>query len=280
LPQTNQIEHSLEEGKPSEVIFGLNPVRLGKKIELRYIPFSELVITWEVCIGSQELHSEHDIREIRPTTYETPDSLKKLKTLKRENLEALKSSIVKFGLLEPFEVAELPEQLDFFFGKGKFAIIDGQRRYFALRELLRLPSENDERKQRDSLQTDSGQEHIEKAEMQAQEHFENLSVRDYVLIPCLVYPYKTYLQMLRHSIEGKRLSAKPSKEYLEIVEKMRERGIADLVPEDLSNLWEIQKRIDEERQAIKKTLHQIRNAKAEGKHGEDNSQTEDSTLTA
>jgi len=31
---------------------GLKPVQLGKKIELRYIPFSELAIPWDLCVES------------------------------------------------------------------------------------------------------------------------------------------------------------------------------------------------------------------------------------
>jgi len=271
LPQTNQIVHTQRERKPHDTSFGLNPLRLGKKIELRYIPFSELVITWEVCIDSnvEPKHDSGDVKQLKAFPFETLGSSRALKILKQENLEALKSSIVKFGLLKPFEVAELPEKLDFFFGKGKYVVIDGQRRYFAIRELLKLPTEYDERRQRDSLRTHSNYEHIEKAEMQAQEQFENLSIRDFVLIPCLVFPYKTYLQMLRHSTEDKRLSVKPSRELSEIVEKMHKQGIADLTPDDLSNFWEIQKRIEEERQAIEKTLQEIRNARKEGKHNED-----------
>jgi len=269
LPQTNQIAHAQQDRRRRDTSFGLNPIKLGKKMELRYIPFSELVIPWEVGIDSDAEHDGYGAKQLKALTCETPDNARALKTMKRENLEELKSSIVKFGLLKPFEVAELPEQLDFFFGKGKYVIIDGQRRYFAIRELLKLPTEYDERRQRDSLRTHSNYEHVDKAEVQAQEQFENLSTRDFVLIPCLVFPYKTYLQMLRHSTEDKRLSVKPSREFLEILEKMHKEGIADLTPDDLSNLWEIQKRIEEERQAIEKTLQEIRNARKEEKHNED-----------
>ena len=186
-----------------------------------------------------------------------------LKTMKQENLDALRTSIGQFGLLKPFEVAELPEQLDFFFGKGKYVIIDGQRRYFAIRELLRLPTEQDERRRKESLRTRSGNEHIEKAETQAQKQLESLSIRDFVLIPCLVYPYKTYLQMVRHSTEDSRSSEKSSRIFLEIVEKMRQQGIPDLNPDDLSNLWETRNTIVEEQQAIEETLQEIRTMKKE-----------------
>jgi hypothetical protein len=238
------------------------PVKLGKNVKLKYIPFSELAIPWNVCIEAvnpgrngctaKETNTFHNGKifgELR----------KAPKTLKLGDLDALKQSIGKFGLLKPFEVAELPERLDFFYGKGKYVIIDGQRRYFALKELLRLPTEYDEMQLRDSLRTNSTDEQIVKGEMEAQDRFDRLSVRSYVLIPCLVYPYTTFLQMVRHSIESKRFSVKPSKEDLEVAEKMRADGLQDLDSEDLSDLWETRSQIDEERQAIEKRLLQIRN---------------------
>lgn len=247
---------------------GLKPVKLGKKMELQYIPFSELVIPWDVCIESNtepEQGGGGDTKQLGALAYGTitPDSLKTLKTMKQDNLDSLKTSIGQFGLLKPFEVAELPEQLGFFFGKGKYVIIDGQRRCFAMRELLRLPTEQDERRRKESIRTRPGNGYIEKAETQAQEQLEKLSIRDYVLIPCLVYPYKTYLQMLRHSTEGNRVSEKSSKTFLEIVEKMRQQGIPDLNPDDLSNLWETRNTIIEEQQAIEETVQEIRTRKKE-----------------
>jgi len=56
---------------------------------------------------------------------------------------ALKFSLRQFGLLKPFEVAELPKQLhrtrDILEAKQRYVIIDGQRRYFAICEILGLP---------------------------------------------------------------------------------------------------------------------------------------------
>lgn len=246
---------------------GLKPTRLGKKMKLQYVPFSELIIPWDVCVDSNA-EPEQEGADLGRTGAlvlgaMTPDSLKTVKTLKQANLEALKTSIGQFGLLRPFEIAELPEDLGFWFGKGKYVIIDGQRRYFAIRELLRLPSEQDERRQKESIRTVSGNDHVEKAETQAQEHLEKLSIRDYVLVPCLVYPYKTYLQMVRHSTEDSKVSEKSSKVFVEIVDKMRQQGIPDLNPDDLSNVWETRNAILEEQQAIEGTLQEIRNRKLE-----------------
>jgi hypothetical protein len=247
---------------------GLKPVQLGKKIELQYIPFSELVIPWDACVESStdpEQGSGEDTRKLGALALGTiaPESLKTLKAMKQDDLDALKTSIGQFGLLNPLEVAELPEELGFFFGKGKYVVIDGQRRYFAIRELMRLPTEQDERRRKESIRTYAGDNHIEKAETQAQEQLEKLSIRDYVLVPCLVYPYKTYLQMVRHSTEANRVNNKSLKIFLEIVENMHQQGIPDLNPDDLSNLWETRKIITEERQAIEKTLQEIRTRKKE-----------------
>jgi len=242
---------------------GLKPVKLGKKVELQYIPFSKLAIPWDVYVESNtepRQGSGGDAKQRGALAYGkmTPDSLKTLKTMKQDKLDVLKNSIGQFGLLKPLEVAELPEQLGFFFGKGKYVIIDGQRRYFAMRDLIRLPTERDVRRQRESIRTRSGSHQIEKAETQAQEQLEKLSIRDYVLVPCLVYPYKTYLQMVRHSIESNRANGGSAKIFLEIVEKMRQQGIPDLTPDDLTNLWETRNTLIEEQHAIERTLQEIR----------------------
>ncbi len=244
----------------------LKPAKLGKKMELRYVCFSELVIPWDVCVDSNtdpEKCSIGDSKQPGILAYGTitPDNMKTLKTMKQNNLDALKASIGRFGLLKPFEVAELPVQLDYFFGKGKYVIIDGQRRYFAIRELLRIPTEQDERRQRENIRTSHGSDRIGRVEIQAQEQLGKLSIRDYVLIPCLVYPYQTYLQMLRHSTEDDRVSEKSSKILLEIVDNMLQQGFSDLNPDDLTNLWETRNALMEEEQAIKATLQEIRTRK-------------------
>lgn len=241
----------------------LKPIKLGKKIELKYIPFSELAVPWNISVDSAAPnHDNHHSQQIGATTF-TGTRTKGSKgavTLKREDLEALTHSIAQYGLLKPFEVAEMPQRLDFFYGgKGKYLILEGQRRYFAIRELLKLPTEQDEKTQKDHLRTDSRQIHVENAETQAQEQFDKLSIRGYVLVPCLVYPYTTFLQMMRHSIEGKRLSSrKPTKHDIESADKMRSEGLEDINPEDLTELMTTRRKIDEEKQAIQSTLNEIR----------------------
>ena len=257
----------------------LKLTKLGKNIELKYVPFSELAIPWNISIDS--IKPKQDSSNTTPSGVPihgtiTTKSSKTSKTSKRRDLEALKHSIGQYGLLKPFEVAELPERLDYFYGeKTKYLVIDGQRRYFAIRELLRLPTQRSEKARKDSLRTNSGHDQIEKAEAQAQEKFDELSIQDYVLIPCLVYPYKTFLQMLRHSIEDKKFSEKPSKDDVESAEKMHQEGVPDLTPEDLIELWETRSKIEEERQAIEKTLQQIRNRMKEPRIGKDKTKPEE-----
>lgn len=238
------------------------PVKLGKKICLKYIPFSELAIPWNVCPSNSD--SKKSKKVTKKSRFHSKNKVNNeqsrvLKILKNPDFSALKLSIGKFGLLKPFEVAEMQERLDFFYGKGKYLVIDGQRRYFAIRELLNLPTEEDENNQRNSLQTSFLSDCILKAEKQAQNEFERLSIRNYLLIPCIVYPYTTVLQMIRHSIEEKRFGERTPKDNFELVKKMVAEGISDLGSDDLRNLWKIHSQIQEEKKSIEKTLQELRN---------------------
>jgi hypothetical protein len=239
----------------------LKQVKLGKNLELTHIPFSELIIPYAKYADStmQRNNSHHyNQQNVSNDDVTSTEKLRASKNLKRDDLDILKRSIGRFGLLKPFQIAEIPESLVFFYGKGKYFIIDGCKRYLAIRELLKLPTEEEERVRKEGLRTHSGNYAIERAEIQAVEKFANLSIVDYVLIPCLVYPYKTYLQMLRHRIEAKKLGAKPSKDDLKLAAKMRQEGVLDLELEDLSQLWETNRKIENERRAVEKTLQQIR----------------------
>jgi len=154
----------------SEIEMDLGKVRLGKEMELRYISFSELITPWNVCVDAEILNRDKKYAE---ELSNSGNSISKI--LKNSEFKDLKCSIAKFGLLEPFEVAEIHERVDFFYGKGKFLVIDGKRRYLAIRELLKLPTEDEEKKQRNSLRTNCSNEHIMKGEMQAQEKFDSLN---------------------------------------------------------------------------------------------------------
>ena len=78
------------------------------------------------------------------------------------------------------------------------------------------------------------------------------------MIPCIVYPYVTLLQMVRHRIEDKRSSDKPSKIDLELADKMVAEGINDLNSDDLRGLWKMRSRIEEEKKSIEETLQEIK----------------------
>ena len=246
----------------SSVDLELEPIRLGKRIELRYIPFSELAVPWNVCIDAATPRQDNDdFRQANGSSFNQikTNGAKASRKIRSTEIDALKHSIAQFGLLKPFEVAEMHERLDFFYGKGKYLVIDGQRRYFAIRELLKLPTEDAERQQRDSLRTNCDNDNVLNLEIQAQEQFDRLTIRNYVLIPCLVYPYTTLLQMVRHSLEDKRFSERPPKADFELVERMSAQGIIDLHSDDLRELWKTRCRIEEERHSIEKTLEEIRN---------------------
>lgn len=257
----------------------IKPIKLGKKIELKYIPFSELAIPWNICLDTSTSSKQNEDTK-RSHLYNLLErdakNSKAKKILKSNELEHLKHSIAKYGLLKPFEVAEMYERLDFFYGKGKYLVIDGQRRYFAVRELLKLPSEDDEERRKALLRSDSDDQIVSKGEMQAQEVFDNLDVRDQILIPCIVYPYTTLLQMVRHSVEDKRFSEKPEKQDYEIVEKMASQGIGDLKSDDLRELCKVRERIEEERASIEDTLNDIR---ARLKHQQDQIKSEERAIT-
>ncbi|HEX9262325.1 MAG TPA: hypothetical protein VF893_07335, partial [Candidatus Bathyarchaeia archaeon] len=43
----------------SELDPNFEPVKLGKKVELKYIPFSELAIPWNVCVDTSASRQEN-----------------------------------------------------------------------------------------------------------------------------------------------------------------------------------------------------------------------------
>lgn len=256
----------------TDVTSEYEPIKLGKKVELKYIPFAELAIPWNASFDmllskkNEKIAQSHFLN----TEQNNNGNANASRTLNNLNLNALKCSIAQYGLLKPFEVAEMHERLDYFYGKGRYLVMDGQRRYFAVRELLKLPTEDDERKQREGLRTEGQHDSVLEGEIQAQEQFDRLSIRDHVLIPCLVYPYTTLLQMVRHSIEDKKFSEKPSKEELLLADRMGEEGVKDLDPDDLRVLWKTRSLIEEEKRFIEKTLQEIRNsAKKDGRDHKD-----------
>ena len=242
----------------------LKSVQLGKRIDLKYIPFSELAVPWNVVVDTASIKQENDkLNSFNQTNGSTFDQIKAngakaSRKIRKADIDALKYSIAQFGLLKPFEVAEMQERLDFFYGKAKYLVIDGQRRYFALQELLKLPTEHDERRQRGNLRTNTDNENVINLELQGQEQLDKLSIRDYVLVPCIVYPYTTLLQMVRHTIEDKRFSEKSPKADYVLVEQMSAQGIVDLHSDDLRELWNTRRRIEEEKQSIEKTLEEIK----------------------
>jgi hypothetical protein len=171
---------------------------IGADFEVRDIPLDEL-------IDPHDLYS-FTFEGYRDTVNTIPrGNSRPLKTIKTTDLRALQYSIRKYGLLNPPVVVELTgEMLEEYqkrikFGakwmdketagyewmieklKRKYAIVDGQRRYFALMKLIHNTDE--------------------------------------VAIRCLVYPYTTFTQMKRHSVEDNKFSVRPETVYLDVADR-------------------------------------------------------------
>ena len=237
----------------------LEKVKLGKNVEYKHIPLSELTLPSEICLASPREKNGFHLDEPKSSNGGTisTESLRKSMNFKRKDLEILKQSIERYGLLAPFQISEVPEDLGFFYDKRKYFILDGRKRYLAIRELL-FPLEEEEILRKNGLCTNSGNAAVEKVEMQVQERFANLSIWNCALVPCLVYPYKTNLESLRHRMEDGRLNVKPSRNDCKLAEEMRKEGILDLEEENLSQFREISIKIEEAKQALEVTLQEIR----------------------
>jgi hypothetical protein len=83
-------------------------------------------------------------------------------------------------------------------------------------------------------------------------------IAKYVLIPCLVYYYKTFKDMQRHSIEDNKFSVKPSNDYLDSAERMTEEETdSDLRHKELiprANVIAEKRHKEQEKEAKKREL--------------------------
>ena len=50
----------------TDVDFEFESVKIGKKIELKYIPFSELAIPWNVCLDTSKQNKKGNAKSSRP----------------------------------------------------------------------------------------------------------------------------------------------------------------------------------------------------------------------
>ena len=170
-------------------------MKFGKVMCLKWIPFSELIDPFEL-LGYKQY------------TKETVDSInavnsRPLLTIKTTELKALINSIETFGLLNPLSVIK--------FEKG-YGLIDGQRRYFALRKILWRQIE-EYRQANGICKVDDFTGSTEEYEV-----WKKIMLAK-VLIPCIVYGYTTLDEGMRHSIEDNKFSVRPSTIYLDYAER-------------------------------------------------------------
>jgi ParB-like chromosome segregation protein Spo0J len=174
--------------------------------------------------------SEQDYHHAHRKRYSIINS-RPLNNIKSDRLEALEYSIEKYGLLNPLCVAPIPKNLEApnvthryhileykYYSSGACFIIDGQRRYLAIKNMLQLrnpceiENEVDERHQGE-ICTDASMTAWAKEKLKE-------TKEDKVLIPCLIYNYGTTKQMLRHSLEDNYFSIKPESRYLDMAERI------------------------------------------------------------
>ena len=192
--------------------------KYGIPIELKWIPFKELVNPERLCFDYYPT-SHSKALETRSFVNSRP-----LSTIKSTTLEALRLSIEKYGLLNPLKVVplegKLKEQIDFLIDPNieiydweKYVIIDGQRRYFAIRKIICPPKWVIAYQLRQQGMTDPQEKQIELARIQYYKGVEVL---------CEVYPYYSINLCVRHSVEDNKFSVRPSREYLDSAERETE----------------------------------------------------------
>jgi hypothetical protein len=229
-----------ENGDKQKSSHAAKQIKLGKKMKLRYIPLSELINPFDLCYdGNAKYYGKQGKSYIRTISIVNSRSLK---SMKDTDLEALKESIRTYGLLNPLVVAELSEEQrkKLNADNGKYAIIDGQRRFFAIEYLCGLPMRLPlrvwpEKPSKDSIVDPRLIEEWRQAE-------EDWEVASRVLVPCLVYDYTDIDEMRRHSIEDNKFSVKPAPVFLDAAERL-EYG-----KKFLEEMWPIREKFREEKE--------------------------------
>lgn len=189
----------------------MKPIKLGKRMKLKYIPFSELVSP-RIMVDTMSITAIQTIPKCNSRS---------IHTIKTQDIEALMISIKKYGLMNPLTVWQIstPETPYENSHNGKYAIIDGQRRYFAIKLLFNLHDEMDGINARMIFYTGTDRRPKNIREL------DNPSTpcdSNKILIPCLIYNYENYNDCLRHSIEDNKFSITPSSIYLDCAERMTE----------------------------------------------------------
>lgn len=219
--------------------------KLGKTMELQYIPFIQLINPWRLSYAWEG--------ECSSVTSIPLCNSRALKTIKNSDIDALILSIRQFGLLNPLTVWKIPEEktneLSKRYWRGKFeipkyAIIDGQRRYFAIKRMFRF-------KDFEEIERDSERGRMptviilttEKMKKKKEKQLEVPVLEEYILIPCVVYNYESLGECMRHSIEDNKFSVRPSQIYLECAERLG-KILPDIMPKDFCKIIDLKNKIN------------------------------------
>jgi len=199
-------------------------IKLGKEMKLEHIPFSKLLDP-EMAIKDAYVSSKkRNVVDSIPL----PNS-RALDALRTPSDRLLWSSINSFGLLKPLEVAKITDEMYEELGimvkaypRVEYVILDGQRRYMALQKFKKL---------RNHLKCPEGD-----------------CLEDRVILPCLVYEYKTMGECRRHSIEDNKFSIRPHSRFLDASERTgtEGKGMPNIIPKEMTNLGKRMKKLAEE----------------------------------
>lgn len=212
----------------------MKPFKLGKQIRLKHVPFSELIEPrLMVSLEKYFAHTEYSIKSVPASNSRALD------TIKKQDIEALISSITTFGLLNPLLVCKLPrkwkENLRLKrFSKMRYILIDGQRRYYAIKKIFNLePLVTTEDLIKRYRYPHYGRLVID----------ENIPrLEDYILLPCIIYPYATLGESRRHSIEDNKFGVRPKNIYLDYAERgVKVGGYPYIQPTEYEALEEFEK---------------------------------------
>jgi len=218
-------------------------------MKLEYIPFIKLINPYVLANNAWSSSSIDSIPLCNSRA---------LKTIRSDDIKALSLSIKQFGLLNPLLVWKIPKEeieniknSESFSFRGKFrideyAIIDGQRRYFAIQKMFGLRTANEIENASHRVRTGAITFVLgENGKMKEKNKPKTIIVpilEEHILIPCIVYDYKHLSECIRHSIEDNKFSVRPSQIYLECAERMGD-NLPDMMPKDFRKIIDIRNKI-------------------------------------
>jgi len=229
----------------------IKPIKLGKPIKLKYVRFSQLISPSKICLTHEFGDIGYDVTKQETSRTISICNSRPLRTIKRDTLESLKLSIMRFGLLNPLSITEISNEkllekinrlseID----REIYAILDGQRRYFAIKELL-TNYKWSYHQEYDDYRNVQLMRDWSKYNDKTIDSIMKFDLRRYILVPCLIYPFESWEECMRYSIEDNKFSVRPSTENLEIAERLPS-NLPNIKSEiDLSSIDEKKKEIGE-----------------------------------